>query len=90
MLVIGILASEFGEFDTRWGVAVTGDLPTGFPTPTVPKGDLMQKLIVQSIIVAIVGYSITLSLAKIFAERFHYEVDGNQELLAEVISPNSN
>jgi MFS superfamily sulfate permease-like transporter len=83
-MVIGILASHFGEFASRWGVAVTGDLATGFPSPTVPDGSLMKELLVDSIIVAIVGYSITLSLAKIFAERFHYQMDGNQELLAEV------
>ena len=50
----------------------------------VPEVDLFSKIVVDSIIVAIVGYSITLSMAKIFAHKFNYAVDGNQELFSEV------
>ena len=50
----------------------------------MPEVDLFSKIVVDSIIVAIVGYSITLSMAKIFAHKFNYAVDGNQELFSEV------
>ena len=52
----------------------------------MPEVDLFSKIVVDSIIVAIVGYSITLSMAKIFAQKFNYSVDGNQELFSEVWS----
>jgi MFS superfamily sulfate permease-like transporter len=39
---------------------------------------------VSSLIIAIVGYCVTLSMAKIYANKFAYKVDGNQELLSEV------
>ena len=55
-----------------------------FPTPTVPEKTLFEKLILDSVIIAVVGYSITLSMAKLFANKFNYTVDGNQEIFAEV------
>jgi len=51
--------------------------------PTIDK-DLFTELIASSIIIAIVGYCVTLSMAKIYASKFAYKVDGNQELLSEV------
>ena len=51
---------------------------------TLPDPSLMPELLPGSIIIAVVGYCITLSMAKIFAIKFAYSVDGTQELLAEV------
>ena len=55
--------------------------------PTIDK-DLFVELLTSSIIIAIVGYCVTLSMAKIYASKFAYKVDGNQELLSEVIKVN--
>ena len=41
-------------------------------------------MIVDSLVIAIVGYCITLSMAKIFANKFDYKLDGNQEMFGEV------
>jgi len=45
---------------------------------------VFSGIVTQSIIIAIVGYCVTLSMAKIYANKFSYKVDGNQELLSEV------
>lgn len=37
----------------------------------------------DSLVIAIVGYCITLSMAKIFAIKFNYKISGSQEMLAE-------
>ncbi len=55
-----------------------------FPKPSVPDTSVFQLIYVQSLIIAIVGYCITLSMAKIFAAKFDYKIDGNQELFSEV------
>ena len=55
-----------------------------FPPPKVPDSDLFSMLVVDSLVIAIVGYCITLSMAKIFATKFDYKLDGNQELFGEV------
>lgn len=45
---------------------------------------LVSSVAVDGVVVAIVAYTIALSMALIFAQKFNYEVDANQELLAQV------
>eukprot|EP00095_Tigriopus_kingsejongensis_P012577 maker-scaffold298_size217389-snap-gene-1.14 protein:Tk12577 transcript:maker-scaffold298_size217389-snap-gene-1.14-mRNA-1 annotation:"solute carrier family 26 member 10-like isoform x3" len=85
VVAAGTLLSYFLKFEEKFGIDVVGELKTGFQV-TVPEVSLFGKIIVDSIIVAIVGYCITLSMAKIFAQKFHYSVDGNQELFSEGVS----
>ncbi|KAH9382322.1 hypothetical protein HPB48_019944 [Haemaphysalis longicornis] len=70
------------EFDTKFGVRVMGYVPTGFPTPSLPRMDLMAKQILNGFVIAIVSFTIALSMAKLFAKRHHYQIDPNQELNA--------
>uniref|UniRef100_A0A8C9VBN9 Solute carrier family 26 member 5 n=1 Tax=Scleropages formosus TaxID=113540 RepID=A0A8C9VBN9_SCLFO len=63
-------------------VDVVGEIPTGLLPPSVPKFSLLHSLVVDSIAIAIVGFSMAISLAKIFALKHGYAVDGNQELIA--------
>lgn len=84
VVVAGILVAHFLELNEKHGVDITGPIRQGFPPPLRPSKVLIGRLWSDSIVVGLVGYSVTLSLAKIFADRFKYEVDGNQEILAEV------
>lgn len=84
VVVAGILVAHFLELNEKHGVDITGPIHQGFPPPLRPSKVLIGRLWSDSIVVGLVGYSVTLSLAKIFADRFKYEVDGNQEILAEV------
>lgn len=52
------------------------------PQPSVPRFDLMPSLFVDSLILSIVCFAVSLSLAKIFAKKYAYTVRPNQELLA--------
>ena len=56
-----------------------------FPALRVPNVSVLPHILVESIIIAVVGYCITLSMAKIFAAKFGYRVDGNQEMFGEVL-----
>lgn len=53
-----------------------------FPVPTVPRLELLGTVAFDSFTIAIVAYTISLSMALIFAQQLFYEVDANQELLA--------
>lgn len=44
----------------------------------------MSSIAMDSVIVAIIAYIVSLSMALIFANKLKYEVDANQELLAQV------
>uniref|UniRef100_A0A4W6D1K6 Solute carrier family 26 member 5 n=1 Tax=Lates calcarifer TaxID=8187 RepID=A0A4W6D1K6_LATCA len=63
-------------------VDVVGKIPTGLLPPAAPEFSLLPSLITDSFAVAIVGFSMGISLAKIFALKHGYSVDGNQELIA--------
>lgn len=66
------------------GVAVVGFIPNGLPAfhfPEVRINDI-QTLIPVSFAAAIVAFSDTMANSRGFANRNHYRVDANQELLA--------
>ncbi|XP_061570056.1 prestin isoform X2 [Cololabis saira] len=63
-------------------VDVVGNIPTGLRPPAVPEFSLLPSLVTDSFAVAIVGFSMGISLAKTFALKHGYSVEGNQELIA--------
>uniref|UniRef100_A0AAQ5X410 SLC26A/SulP transporter domain-containing protein n=1 Tax=Amphiprion ocellaris TaxID=80972 RepID=A0AAQ5X410_AMPOC len=65
-----------------YSVAIVGKIPTGLLPPAAPLFSLLPSLVTDSFAVAIVGFSMGISLAKIFALKHGYSVDGNQELIA--------
>lgn len=66
------------------GVAVLGDVPTGFPSPQVPEmsGSLLGDLAPVALTIAVVAYAEGVSVAKAIARRTRERVDANQELIA--------
>lgn len=54
------------------------------PDAAVPPLAIVSDLILDSLIIAIVAYAISISMAKIFAHKHQYEVRPNQELIASV------
>ncbi|MEE6502238.1 hypothetical protein FKM82_004450 [Ascaphus truei] len=65
-----------------FGVAIVGDIPTGMIAPTVPKVNLLANIVGNAFAIAMVGYAVMISLAKMFAMKNNYKVDSNQELIA--------
>ncbi|XP_041833650.1 prestin [Melanotaenia boesemani] len=63
-------------------VDIVGKIPKGLRAPAVPEFSLLPNLITDSFAVAVVGFSMGISLAKTFALKHSYSVEGNQELIA--------
>lgn len=63
-------------------VDVVGSIPTGLLPPALPDHTLFSRVATDSVAIAVVGFSMGISLAKIFALKHGYSVDGNQELIA--------
>ena len=66
------------------GVSVVGEIPAGLPhfaIPQVPVRDF-TALAASAVGISIVGYSDNVLSARAFANRNHYKIDANQELLA--------
>jgi high affinity sulfate transporter 1 len=66
------------------GVRVVGDVPRGLPVPAVPAVDPadLVSLVIAGAALALVGLAEGLSAARLFAGRWGYRVDADQELLA--------
>jgi SulP family sulfate permease len=84
VVVAAIAASQVLDLASH-GVAVTGDVPTGLPAialPGVGWGET-TALLVGALSIVFVGYSESLASARAMASRHHYEIDTDQELIAQ-------
>ncbi|KAK9754976.1 Sulfate permease family [Popillia japonica] len=82
VIVSGTLCSYFLHLNDDFNITIVGDIPSGLPGPSIPSFSLMNSIFLDCFIIAIVSYTINLSMALIFAQKLGYEVDANQELLA--------
>ena len=66
------------------GVKVVGDVPSGLPVPTLPPFDLQLwvKIATPALLISIVGYVETISVASTLAAKRRQRIDPDQELIA--------
>lgn len=79
---LGIVASYFLDLEVNHDVHIVKTVPTGLPEPVVPIFALIPDILVDCFVIAVVGISMSLSLAAIFSKKAGYDVDQNQELIA--------
>lgn len=85
MAVVGGTAiSNIMQLGEMHNVRLVGEIPMGLPMPQLPPIQLIWKVAIDSIAIAIVSYTVTISMAMILAKKHNYEVRPNQELLAMV------
>lgn len=65
------------------GVKVVGDIPRGLPALTVPEFDLdlWRSLLASSLIIAIIGFVESISVAQTLAAKRRQRIDPDQELI---------
>ncbi|CAK8679971.1 unnamed protein product [Clavelina lepadiformis] len=86
VVVVGTGVSYgFGFYDL-YGVSIVGSIPVGIPAPKPPDANLLGSVVATAIPIAIVGYSVAVSVAKIFGMNFGYKIKPNQELVAYGVS----
>ncbi|XP_018303628.1 solute carrier family 26 member 10 isoform X2 [Mycetomoellerius zeteki] len=81
-VVGGTLVSRYCDLPKIYDIETVGHIPTGLPKPEVPSFELLPLVLIDSIAITMVSYTITVSMALIFAQKLSYEIDSNQELLA--------
>ncbi|KAK9880675.1 hypothetical protein WA026_011912 [Henosepilachna vigintioctopunctata] len=70
------------SFQELHRISIIGTIPTGFPDIQLPDFSLIPSIFVDCLVIAMVSYAITMSMALLFARKCTYEVEPNQELLA--------
>ena len=81
-VVLAIAAVAVFNLDEH-GVALVGELPSGFPPftfPSVPLGDL-ALLFAGALGISLVSLTDTISTASVFADKTGAEIDGNREMI---------
>ncbi|XP_025204561.1 solute carrier family 26 member 10 isoform X3 [Melanaphis sacchari] len=82
-IVIGTMLFQFTTFSDDYQIKLIGEIESGLPDFKPPPVNLLMSVITESAIIAIVAYSITMSMALLFSEKLKYSIDTNQELLAQ-------
>ncbi|XP_047245612.1 chloride anion exchanger-like isoform X2 [Girardinichthys multiradiatus] len=86
MTVIACGVSYAFDFKTRYGVDVVGQIPRGYEPPVAPNLHIFQETAMEAFPMAIVGFAVAFSVAKVFSIKHDYTIDGNQELIAFGVS----
>ncbi|XP_072033239.1 prestin-like [Amphiura filiformis] len=82
VVVLATMSSYLGEFEEKYELGVVGDIPTGLPFPVAPPTKYFGSLIGAAIAIAVVGFAISIAMAHLYARKYNYEVDANQEFIA--------
>jgi SulP family sulfate permease len=86
LVVGGLVASWVLDLGAR-GVALVGDVPRGLPLPEIPNGPLLWEhadtAAVAAVALVLIGFSQTAGDARAFAAKHHYQIDLDQESLAQ-------
>ena len=82
VVVVAVLAERALDLKAH-GVAIVGDVPTGFDFVSLSDVSLsdLGGLLPGALAIVIVGLAQSLAIAKSYATKYHYAVDANREML---------
>ncbi|XP_076006718.1 chloride anion exchanger-like [Genypterus blacodes] len=86
MTVIACAVSYGFDFENRFEVTVVGVMDKGYKTPFAPNVGVWKESAVEAFPIAIVGFAVAFSVAKVYSIKHDYTIDGNQELIAFGVS----
>ncbi|KAJ8370166.1 hypothetical protein SKAU_G00101940 [Synaphobranchus kaupii] len=81
IVIATVISWQFNLY-SQFGVEVVGEIPSGLQPPVLPTVSLFGEVIGDAFALSVVGYGIAISLGRIFALKYGYKVDSNQELVA--------
>ena len=83
-LILGILITSYFDLNALYGVSIVGAVPTGMPSPAIPRVglDTFAFLISGAAGIVFLAAGETLGTGRAFAAKYHYDVDADQELMA--------
>ncbi|PAA59271.1 hypothetical protein BOX15_Mlig005698g1 [Macrostomum lignano] len=80
---LGTILSYFLDLKKNYNVQIVGTIPTGIPPPELPDFSILRaSMAIEIVTIAIIAFSVCVSLAKIFGKKHNYEVAPSQELIA--------
>uniref|UniRef100_A0A670Z184 Solute carrier family 26 member 4 n=1 Tax=Pseudonaja textilis TaxID=8673 RepID=A0A670Z184_PSETE len=74
------------DFEKKYNAGIVKSIPRGFLPPQPPAVEMFGDMLASSFSIAIVAYAIAVSVGKVYATKYDYAIDGNQEFIAFGIS----
>uniref|UniRef100_A0A803SR76 Solute carrier family 26 member 4 n=1 Tax=Anolis carolinensis TaxID=28377 RepID=A0A803SR76_ANOCA len=74
------------DLEKKYNAGIVKHIPSGFLPPINPAVGMFGDIIASSFSIAIVAYAIAVSVGKVYATKYDYAIDGNQEFIAFGIS----
>ncbi|XP_066561040.1 pendrin [Amia ocellicauda] len=84
-VIVAIIATAISygvNLEAKYKAHIVKSIPRGFLPPQPPDVKMFSDTVASSFSSAIVGYAVAVSVGKVYANKFDYTIDGNQELLA--------
>ncbi|CAF0970223.1 unnamed protein product [Adineta steineri] len=85
IVVLGTGLSAAFDFNKRWNISIVGSLPLGIPPPVAPPMAAITDVIGDAVAIAIVCFVVNISMAKLFATKYKYQISPNQELFSYAV-----
>ncbi|XP_031455254.1 pendrin [Phasianus colchicus] len=78
--------SYAADLEKKYNAGIVKSIPRGFLPPEAPDVSMFSQMIAASFSIAIVAYAIAVSVGKVYATKYDYAINGNQEFIAFGIS----
>ena len=84
VVIVSTLATYYLNLHEK-GVKIVGEIPSGLPKPSLPDIDLdiVDQLMGQAIVIAIIGFMEAYAIAKTMASQTKHKLDVDQELVGQ-------
>uniref|UniRef100_A0A8D2LYD4 Solute carrier family 26 member 4 n=1 Tax=Varanus komodoensis TaxID=61221 RepID=A0A8D2LYD4_VARKO len=70
------------DLEKKYSAGIVKHIPSGFLPPEPPAVSMFGDMLASAFSIAIVGYAIAVSVGKVYATKYDYAIDGNQEFIA--------
>ncbi|XP_069045670.1 solute carrier family 26 member 6-like isoform X3 [Lepisosteus oculatus] len=81
-IVVATVISSQVRLERNYSIEVVGLIPSGLLAPVAPSLSLFGDVLGDAFAMSVVGYGMAISMGRLFALKYGYRVDSNQELLA--------
>ncbi|KAK3606339.1 hypothetical protein CHS0354_041973 [Potamilus streckersoni] len=81
-VILSTVTSHFGYFKDNYKVKVVGKIPAGIPKPQIPDPTLATDYFGDAVIIGLVAFTQSVSMAQILARKNNYQINPNQEMVA--------
>ena len=76
------MITYFAKLNTTYDLAVVGHIPNGMPSFRLPEFSLFFELFQDALIIAVVAFATSISVADMFARKHKYKINASKEIFA--------